>query len=54
MTAAGAERPKLRVVILTGLESGSVLDVISAVASLPDVLVVGILFDSDRPTLRFA
>jgi len=50
MTAAGAERPKLRVVILTGLESGSVLDAISAVASLPDVLVVGILFDSDRPT----
>jgi len=54
MTAAGAERQKLRVVILTGLESGSVLDAISAVASLPDVLVVGILFDSDRPTLRFA
>jgi peptidoglycan/xylan/chitin deacetylase (PgdA/CDA1 family) len=52
MTTTSAERPKLRVVILTGLESGSVLDAISAVASLPDVSVVGILFDSDRPTYR--
>jgi len=33
MTTTGAERRKLRVVILTGLESGSVLDAISAVAA---------------------
>jgi len=34
MTASVLGRPKLRVVILTGLESGSVLDALSAVASV--------------------
>lgn len=42
---------KLRVVILTGLETGSALDAFAALAAVADIEIVGIVFDSERPSL---
>jgi len=44
-------QPKLRVAILTGLERGSALDAFAALAAVSDIEIVGILFDSERPSL---
>lgn len=42
---------KLRVAILTGLESGSALDAFAALARHPEIEVAGILFDSEWPSV---
>jgi len=42
---------KLRVAILTGLETGSALDAFAALARHPEIEVAGILFDSERPSV---